>query len=382
MLVLAFVPVVLVLALIVGRRWWGHPSQAVTFRINPENATGVVGEYVTPVDRGEITLNFSEGSRITLGPHARARVAQTTPQGASFVLETGGAHLDVVHRVDTDWTVRAGPYTIAVKGTSFDVSWNTSSSTLEVVMFNGIVIVRGPGMESGVEVKDTQQFVSRVVANSESATNPPNTEPSGAPVEFAPPTSESTITSRATPTASERDDHLLPTLTSPLPPSAPVASETPTHIESWSVLASRGEYQSVVRDAEQRGIDTTLGSAPESELAALANAARYAGRADVAQRTLMTIRTRFPGGPQAASAAFVLGRMSEDSGSLDSAIRWYDTYLSEAGRGALAPEAMGRKMVALRKAGQSDAARKAAEAYLSQFPAGPYAGVAREIGGH
>jgi outer membrane protein assembly factor BamD (BamD/ComL family) len=71
--------------------------------------------------------------------------------------------------------------------------------------------------------------------------------------------------------------------------------------------------------------------------------------------------------------------MSEDAGNLGVAIRWYDVYLSEAPGGPLAPEAMGRKMVALRNSGQAEPAHKAAELYLARFPGGPYAGVAREI---
>lgn len=159
-------------AVLVAVLWfgvWRRHNSAVTFRVGPENAAGVVGEYVNPVDHGELTLTFSEGSKVTLGPQARARVAKTTSRGASVVLESGGARVDVVHRPGADWSVAAGPYTVAVKGTSFDVKWDAPSSTLQVVMHNGVVVVRGPGVESGVEVRDTQRFVSRAVAAIDSA---------------------------------------------------------------------------------------------------------------------------------------------------------------------------------------------------------------------
>ncbi len=357
-------------AVLVAVLWfgvWGRHGSAVTFRVGPENAAGAVGEYVNPVDRGELTLTFSEGSKVTLGPQARARVAKTTPKGASVVLETGGARVDVVHRPGADWSVAAGPYTVAVKGTCFDVKWDAPSSTLQVVMHNGVVVVRGPGVESGVEVRDTQRFVSRAVAaidSGDAAAPLPSDSASGARS-----TEEPAAVGSA---AASVGDHQA------APPTAPGSSQA-SATESWSKLAARGEFRSVLADADSRGIDATLSSASESDLAALAQAARHGGRADLARRALSTIRSRFPGGSQAAASAFLLGRMSDDSGDLSGAIRWYDVYLAEAAGGSLAPEAFGRKMVALRASGQGDAAREAARSYLVRFPSGPYAGIAQEL---
>lgn len=362
---LLLAPAAAVIALVLWFGVWGRQSSDVTFRVGPENATGVVGEYVNPVDRGELTLAFSEGSKVTLGPQARARVAKTTPKGASVVLETGRARVEVVHRPGADWSISAGPYTVAVKGTSFDVKWDAPSSTLQVVMHNGVVVVRGPGVESGVEVRDTQRFVSRAVATIDSGD-------AAAPL-------SSGVAKAADETAG--GSSTAPTATGGPRPSEP-AEPTPSPAaaaESWSTLAARGEFRSVLAEAEKRGIDATLSSGTEADLAALAQAARHGGRGDIARRALAAIRTRFPGGSQAAASAFLLGRMSEDSGDLAGAIRWYDVYLGEAAGGSLAPEAFGRKMVALRKSGQTEAARAAARSYLVRFPSGPYAGIAREI---
>ena len=116
------------------------------------------------------------------------------------------------------------------------------------------------------------------------------------------------------------------------------------------------------------------------ELAALADAGRYAKRSDVARRALLAERTRFPSSPEAHTAAFLLGRLSEDSSALlDAAVEWYDTYLRESPNGPLASEALGRKMMALKRMSQTDRASAAAEEYLRRFSHGPYAAPAREL---
>jgi len=79
--------------------------------------------------------------------------------------------------------------------------------------------------------------------------------------------------------------------------------------------------------AEARGIDATIAASPLPEIAALADAARYTGRNDLARRALLAERSRFPGSPEARSAAFLLGRMAE-AGSPAAAIDWYDRYLA------------------------------------------------------
>jgi hypothetical protein len=135
----------------------------------------------------------------------------------------------------------------------------------------------------------------------------------------------------------------------------------------------------VVADAEVRGVDAVLEGAPLRDLVALADAARYTGRQDVARRALLAERARFSSSPEARAAAFLLGRIADDGGgSPATAIRWYDDYLREAPGGAFAAEALGRKLGALRCAGDPGA-RAAATEYLRLYPEGPYAAQARDL---
>jgi hypothetical protein len=112
-------------------------------------------------------------------------------------------------------------------------------------------------------------------------------------------------------------------------------------------------------------------------LFALADAARYRRRVDLARAALLAQRRRFPGSPR---ALFLLGRVEEArGGGMAQAIRWYDEYLAQAPMGAYAAEALGRKMTITSKVGGPAKARPVAEEYLRRFPKGTYAGSARAI---
>ena len=84
------------------------------------------------------------------------------------------------------------------------------------------------------------------------------------------------------------------------------------------------------------------------DLGALATAARLEGRTDVARRALEAQRRRFPSTAAGHEAAFFLGRIAEDTeGDTRAAVGFHDSLLTEAPGGALAQEALGRKLAAL-----------------------------------
>jgi TolA-binding protein len=135
----------------------------------------------------------------------------------------------------------------------------------------------------------------------------------------------------------------------------------------------------VLAAAQARGIDATLNRGSIGDLVALADAARYAHDKNLAKRGLLAERARFPRSAEARAAAFVLGRMADDSGLSAEALRWYDDYLAESPHGAFAAEALGRKLVALVRSGDVGAARVVAKGYLERFPRGAHAAYAREV---
>jgi hypothetical protein len=148
----------------------------------------------------------------------------------------------------------------------------------------------------------------------------------------------------------------------------------------WAAALAAGHLDRILAEAERAGVKATLETASSDDLLALADAARYRRRTDLARDALLAERRRFPGSAHSLDAVFLLGRV-EESGDhgLARAIQWYDEYLRQAPTGTYASEALGRKMTLTSKLGGTSRARPIAEEYLRRFPAGTYAGPARAI---
>ena len=353
-----------------GLVWRTGEPDALDYTVASGRRQPAPSSYFSPA-REPVVLRFTDGSRVQLDPSCRARIAQTTARGASLVLEKGTAQLEIAPRPGANWQVNAGPYVVVVRGTAFSVSWDASTATLEVKMQRGVVTVRGPGIEHGVEVRGTQHFQVRAPTGSRDAGM--EAFEGGRLAEAA--SSMPHDGGAATPPGN---------LGERLPEAAAPGAKTdeaaaPHAAPSWADLAAEGQYRQIVREAEERGVESVIQSAGLADLWAFADAARITGRGAAARKALGSVRRRFPGTRQAATAAFLLGRMSDQGGSPARALTWYDRYLAEAPGGSFAPEAQGRRMVALRKTKNLEAGKRAARVYLGRYPNGPYAAVAQEI---
>jgi hypothetical protein len=303
-------------------------------------------------DRGAGLLRFSEGTEIELRPGSKGKVDQLTPHGARVVLGSGVLHARVVHRPRTAWSVGAGPYSIEVKGTTFDVDWSGRGGRLEVRLHAGSVIVRGPSLHEGIRVAAGQRLVAHAqTGNAELSSLSPAKVAEALPAAAAP----------------------------TLAPERPQATSAVHPAPSWSEMLTSGNFRGVLAQAQARGIEATLRRGSLADVVALADAARYAGDRALSRRGLLAQRARFRASAEAHAAAFVLGRMADDDGAQKEALRWYDGYLRESPHGAFAAEALGRKLVVVVRSGDADAARAVAKLYLQRFARGAHAAYAREL---
>ena len=165
-----------------------------------------------------------------------------------------------------------------------------------------------------------------------------------------------------------------------------VASSVPSRItrtaetRSWSDELARGRWDRILEDVQRMGVESALGKASSKDLFALADAARYRRRPDLARAALLAERQRFPASPRSIDALFLLGRTEESrEGGAAQALGWYDQYLASPGTGAFIGEALGRKMILTDKLRSPAQARPIAEDYLRRFPKGSYAGSARAL---
>ena len=340
-------------------------ERPIEYRVAGATSPAPVGKYVAPAAKQPLALRFSEGSVVELEPGARARVARTTTLGATVLIETGGAQVNVVHRPTTDWTILAGPYTVHVRGTAFNLDFEAASQRFELKMQSGVVTVEGPGLSHPVEVTRDQKFVHYVGEPNFERQDSPAAEAS-AHEAAAGPATEPAPAEVVEPSAWHK--------------SAPPNLDTRESLtrSGWAAEVARGEYSAVFKKANEKGWAQVLEGANTQDLMAVANAARFLGRMEASREALEALRRRFKGSAPALSATYLLGRITEASSSKE-AINWYLQYEREAPNGPLIAEAVGRRMLLLQATGDRSATEGLAREYVTRFPDGPYAGVARKI---
>ena len=360
----------------------------------PRPLTYVVGQgaaeqdgYIRGVGEAATEVRFSDGTRIHLQRGARLSVLSRVSEGARLRVEDGEAHFEVVHRPKAAWSVEAGPYVIYVTGTSFDVRWSGSEETMEVHLRSGSVRVGGPFLPERVTLRPGQRLTARLASGElridedrkggVSAPAPaPGLAVSGAEAPSVSPEA-------AEPAALPTEPAVLPTAHSPgatariaMPhrvKARPLAMAATEFLPgTWPAEVAAGGAATVVAEAEAHGVEETLAEVSGGALAALADAARYSGRRELAVRVLNAERARFPGTPPAQVAAFLLGRLADDRGDTPVALDWYRRYLAEAPRGPYAPDALGRAMLTVERLSGRAAAHDIAAEYVRRFPNGTY----------
>ena len=119
----------------------GAAAAMVMFHRTDSNLTFAVvngsvsdGGYVRAKATGGTELQFSDGSSLALNPGTSTRVTDIDAHGSRVLLESGRAHVRVTHRPAAKWVVDAGPYSVHVVGTEFDVRWSGGDEVLDVQM--------------------------------------------------------------------------------------------------------------------------------------------------------------------------------------------------------------------------------------------------------
>jgi hypothetical protein len=332
---------------VAGLWLWKRP---VTFQIG-EAHPGFLGDVVEAPAGHTVPVAFSEGSRLSIHDGARMRVL-SVDSGARrlsvrVLLEDGVLDASIAHPpgVKTSWRFDAGPYQVTVTGTKFQLQFRNSLPSLRVSTEEGRVVVTGGCLQAPAAVAAGQTLETAC----------PSSEP--------PP----------------RDDPPAPA--PPVGPAADLASRRrAARPERWRELLAAGRLQDGLREAERASFDRVCERATPHELFALADAGRFFGLPARAVGALTALRRRFPGTPEAGTAAFTLGRIAfENEDAYARAARWFDTYLHEQPAGALMGDAFGRLIEAQVRSGDRTGARATAQQYLRRFPGGPYASEARGV---
>lgn len=321
------------------------------------------GSFIHSNVAERLPIDFSDGSRITLEPGSRVRIAELRPTGATLAVESGELNVSVKHQQKTDYRLSLGPFLVRVTGTRFNVSFSPEQELLRVRMSEGTVVVSGCALGDPRPLRSGETLVTSCRDKHFEIT-------SGGDAAAAPAAASAAVAAReATPAPEPAHDAVAPTV------SRRAEGETP-----WQVLARAGKYDKALGVVESTGFASECERASGEELSLLADMARLKNRPQQAIQALSVLRRRFPGSQRAGVAAFNIARVHFDQrGAYDEAARWFRTYLREQPSGPLVREAQGRLMEALYRSGDRDGAVRLAEQYLAANPNGPHARVAHNL---
>jgi TolA-binding protein len=323
-----------------------------------------VARQVTPA-----RLEFSDGSAVVLSSGAKVQVRETTPRGATLLLDRGIATSEIVHQPGAAWSLLAGTFSVRVVGTRFVTEWTPTSGRLRVEVLEGSVSVEGGPLSTQSVVRAGQRFHAdaRSGAWGVEALHEPGEAAAAPSADFADVASSATA-----PTGGG-----LGNASGAETPAASADSVRLASAPTWADLMSRGDFKTIVSEAKRRGIDSCLTGCSPADVRRLADAARYTGEYALAERALVALRGRSPG--SAAVASYLLGTLNESRGRSGAALRWYETYLREAPGGQFHADALLARMRLSAATGRHQAARQAAREYLAAHPNGVGATAARGI---
>ena len=353
-----------------SRSHWSAPKPAeLTYQI--EGGSVLEGGYLRESSHTGIKLQFSEGSNFVLAPGTRGRLRAVDHAGARVAIENGTAHFQITQSIDRRWLVEVGPFLVTVKGTVFTVSWDPQRERFELKLRRGRVEVSGPVSAGNLVLQAGQRLV---VDLAKAETLITEDQPELAGDESADSPDVPAVTPSSSRPSLAVDEPIGP---SPSAAPAPSVAAKAKRERRWADDLASGDWDRILEEVERGGVEATLNGASSEDLFALADAARYRRRADLARAALLAQRRRFPGSPR---ALFLLGRVEESGGGGKAqALAWYDEYLARAPTGAYAAEALGRKMTITSQVGGPAKARPIAAEYLRRFPKGSYAGSARAM---
>ena len=129
---------------------------ALAYRI--EGGSVLAGGYLRDWGNGGVRLFFNEGTKVELMPGARGRLLSLDTEGTRLVLEQGSASFNVARSEERRWQVEAGPFSVAVQGTSFTATWDPRSERFDLRLRHGSVAVSGPIAGGEIELRAGQRL--------------------------------------------------------------------------------------------------------------------------------------------------------------------------------------------------------------------------------
>lgn len=306
--------------------------------------------------RSARVLRFAQGSVVTLGPGSSAHVNRLDAREVELVLASGRVDAEVTKGTGRTWRYHAGPWAVRVVGTTLHVQWEPARQALEVGVTEGAVEVSREG-QPPVMVRAGELLRREPEAGARAPATPVVEVVPGAPVPVLVP-----------PRSPEPEPE-------PGPRSQPVV-EGP-RAPSWRELLGSGRRREAIERAEADDVLGQLNLLGDDEALLLADAARLEQRVGAARKLLGLVLLRL--GPDAAEAAFLLGRLDADAHAPDTARRYFTQAVALAPAGPFAEQSRGRLLEALLDLQDVAGAKQAARDYLANHANGAWANLAKKV---
>lgn len=288
-------------------------------------------------------VELSDGSSLKLGSGATLRALETSNRAFVAMLESGRVEIEVEPHGPRRWVIECGEAMVEVVGTRFAI--DRTGDEVRVEVFEGVVLVRSEQLADRARRLGAGESVS-IRATAASGARSPGVE-GGDPERGRSPLSKP-------------------------PEEEAVGARAPA--SDWRALAQAGAYREAYVALGEGGVAVQSAGGSVDDLLALADVARLSGHPGEAVRPLEQIVNSHPGDGRAALAAFTLGRMQLDNlGQPAASARSFARALALGLPGGLAEDASARRVEALARAGDREAAKRAADEYRARFPGGHHA---------
>jgi transmembrane sensor len=299
-------------------------------------------------------IALSDGSSIRLSPGTHIEPLESSGTTFSAIVTQGRADFEVRPGGPRHWVIECGLATVEVIGTSF--SCDREPGRLRLAVQHGVVLVRG----ERVPDRARRLLAGESLELAEDARRPaPAFEDTFAPPPAVPETSSTSGSLAIEPLAEmgKRED---------VRTRGRVATA-----RNWRDLAQRGRHGEAFSALGTEGLRRESKHLGVNDLFALADVARLSGHPADAVVPLERILTDFASDARAPLAAFALGRLELDSlGQAQAAVSAFRKAMALGIPSGLREDVRARLVEAYARSGDADAARRAADAYLAEFPRG------------
>jgi transmembrane sensor len=298
-------------------------------------------------------IALSDGSSIRLSPGTHIEPLESSGTTFSAIVTQGRADFEVRPGGPRHWVIECGLATVEVIGTSF--SCDRELGRVRLSVHHGVVLVRG----ERVPDRARRLLAGESLELTEDARRP---------------------------TPAFDDAFALPTVPEPPSGSASLAAEPLADVakregvrargrvataRSWKDLAQRGRHGEAFSALGTEGLRRESKRLGVNDLFALADVARLSGHPADAVVPLERILTDFASDARAPLAAFALGRLEQDSlGQAQAAASAFRKAMALGIPSGLREDVRARLVEAYARSGDAEAASRAAEAYLAEFPRG------------